>query len=79
MFNLGIPSSSSVYVLLFFFFAIEVEDFVFCCLGGCSFDFFDTRDFELSEREDLSLLEEVGLLGPLETCFERTVFVGAIP
>ena len=78
MLSFGMPSSSSVYTRFFFFFASEAEDLVFCCFGGGSFGFLETRDFVGAEPENFVLPEEEGLLGPLETCFERTVLVGAI-
>ena len=79
--SFGIPSSSSVYVRGFFFLGTDLEDLVFCCFGGGAFELFDTRDFAEVERRELDLPDDDdddGLFEPLETCFERTVFVGAI-
>lgn len=82
MFNFGIPSSFSVYILGFFFTG-PGADLVFCCLGGGPLICLETRGLDPLLFLSLWFFDCELFLPPLLTVFaelilELTVLVGAI-
>ena len=77
VFNLGSPSSLSVYTF-FFLLRGPMTGLDFCCFGGGSFRPFEGFDFLTPRAVAEDLAELLPLSDLLGACFERTVLVGAI-